>query len=385
MSDTEVLTGPQATTAPDAGPRIEIDPESRLADIEDLYLDGTLVLVGCGKAKRDPEDPADLHLASIGPNENFGPTWTDETGPAWRAADLYTSSYFAVKRNLAELITRWVPDPGTNNLGGWAILSAEHHVLHPWEDVKYYDKRIDDIGDDPTNPDHHVENRFGLRRPDGQEIVTEMDQWAAMVAYGLASWIASFREQGALPWEVDANTLLVLAGQDYITPLRERGVFEYGIDRMTGNPNEGRGPDGRPQFPLRTRFLFEEIPAGGNGEQMAWMSDAVDQLEPLVSDRDAGEQRELGTWTGRERTCEACGVSAAEAALTDFDGAVYCAAHEPIGRCARCNAWTHENGLGNYPLCPDCQTERGGQKREPLVEEPAGRQATLADDGGSER
>lgn len=38
-------------------------------------------------------------------------------------------------------------------------------------------------------------------------------------------------------------------------------------------------------------------------------------------------------------------------------------------KCARCESWTHETGLGAYPLCTDCQSEYGGMTNEPLVDD----------------
>lgn len=277
--------GIQVGVDSETGPRIGFESDRKQTDREEVYLDGTLVLVGCGKAKRDPDDPLDLHAASTAPNEPMSSLPGADTGPAWRAEDLYTSTYFGVKREFAEIVTAWAR--GYDG-GPWGILSAEHGVVPHWQELKPYDTSIDDIGDDPFNADHRVEsNAFGRRRPDGQEIVTEMDKWAATVATSLCKWVAGFREQGAAPWTNDANELLVLAGQDYIAPLRERGVFEYGISRMSGNPNEGF------KFPLEPRYLFEVIPAGGNGEQMGWMSEAIERLEPLVNDSVGAEQATL--------------------------------------------------------------------------------------------
>lgn len=265
----------------DVGPSLALDPETE-ADENAIHLDGTLVLVGCGKAKRDPDDPVDLHAASVGPDEPMSDRPGAETGPAWRAEDLYTSSYFAAKREFAELVTSWASETS-----GWGILSAEHAMIEPWKQLTPYDTTIDDLGDDPTNPEHRVPNRFGRRRPDGQPIVTEMDRWAARVASALMRWIGGHRPRRAKPWENNANTLLVLAGKNYIEPLRSRGVFEYGIARMAGNPNEGY------KQPLRTRFLLEEIDAGGIGEQMAWLSDAIERLGPHVTEQEPSEQTTL--------------------------------------------------------------------------------------------
>lgn len=359
----------QVTT--DAGPTLDFEPDFEDTDRRHVYLDGTLVLVGCGKAKRDPTDPTDLHVAEYGPDEPIrksGPT-----GPAWRAEDLYTSPYFGAKREFAELLTRWARPYDS---GEWAILSAEHGVVQNWEPLTYYDTSINDLGDDPTNPDHRVENSFGRRRPDGQEIVTEMDAWAARVATTLCKWVSRFRPKGANPWENDANELLVLAGQDYIEPLRERGVFEYGIARMTGNPNGGY------TFPLAVRYLFEEIPAGGNGEQMGWLSTAIGRIEDAVGEDAPTTQRDLGAYGGDRRACVSCGTTSSDAdALGEFDGVVYCRDCEPIGRCKRCDEWTHETGLGRFPVCPDCQTDHGGMRRDSIEDGETYEQTSLTDGG----
>jgi len=250
------------------------DADPTIASLEDIYLDGTLVLIGCGAQKRDPSEPQDLHAAAVGPDEDF----RTGTGPAWEAQDLYTHWYFQAKREFAELVSTWSGDI-EDNPPGWAILSAEHGVLFPWSKVQPYDTTIDDLGGEETNPDHRVRNSFARRRPDGREIVTERDQWAANVAYGLARWQAMFRDAGAPGPDSSnrANTLLVLAGQQYLDPLRDRGVFEYGISKMV------RGADG-PTLPVgNTRFLFEQLDAGGIGEQGAWLSDAVGRLEEQVT------------------------------------------------------------------------------------------------------
>jgi len=264
----------------------DVEDDQQQTAAEQIYQSGTLVLVGCGKSKRDPGDPTDVHLAEVDPGVNLGPSWSDETGPAWRAEDLYTSTYFSTKRELAETVTQWDGDPDTTP---WAILSAEYDLLWPWEVVTPYDTTIDDLGDDPTIEDHLVGNSVGRRRPDGREIVTEMDQWASMVAYGLSRWLSMHREKGGTPWTSEASTLLVLAGQDYIEPLRERGVFEYGISRMAGNVNDVH------ELPVNVRFLFEEIDAGGIGEQMGWMSEAIDALGGPA------DHSEQGTLSGGEQ------------------------------------------------------------------------------------
>lgn len=95
----------QSTPTPDQpGELLPDDPDPTIADLNDIYLDGTLVLVGFGKAKRDPSDPTNLHLATVPPGESIR-RHSRETGPAWRAEDLYTSAYFQAKREFAETVT----------------------------------------------------------------------------------------------------------------------------------------------------------------------------------------------------------------------------------------------------------------------------------------
>ena len=76
----------------------------QLSDLSDIYEHGALALIGCGAAKRSPTDENDLLLASVGSDESFGPDWTDETGPAWKARDLYSSTYFRLKKQFARRI-----------------------------------------------------------------------------------------------------------------------------------------------------------------------------------------------------------------------------------------------------------------------------------------
>lgn len=273
MSDTLTVTTTGEATTLSFG--TDPDDPTRATDERPVYLDRTLVLIGCGAAKRDPDDPTDLHLAA---------TPTGEEPPKWRAKDLYTSTYFQLKREFAENVTQWARGYDGSP---YSIISAEHAVVPCNQKLQKYDTSIDDIGDDPTNPDHRVDNRFDRRRPDGQEIVTEMDQWAAQVAYTLCKWVSNFRPRRARPWDNDATELLLLAGKDYVEPLRERGVFEYGISRMTGDPNTGV------KFPLDVRCLFDEIDAGGIGDQMGWLSSAISEIENAGSDPETAEQQTL--------------------------------------------------------------------------------------------
>lgn len=270
------MTSGIQTTTPTVGGTEDQDPN--LADVPTIFDEGTFVLVGCGAAKRDPEDPVDIHEAVVGPDESFGSDWSDETGPAWEAQDLYTSTYFGVKRDFAEMATQWARKRDGE---AWAILSAEHYLLRPWEPVKPYDTTIDDLGDDYTNDDHLVDFAYP-RRPDGRPLVTELDKWTFMVAVELQRWLTQFG-RGTV------RNLIVLAGQDYVEPLRERGAFD-GL----GNIREGH--EG---IQVEPTFLFEEIDADGIGEQMAWLSDAMSQVEERRSE---SQQITLSQTAGGEST-----------------------------------------------------------------------------------
>lgn len=105
----------------------------------------TFALVGCGKAKKD--DPAP-------------------------AADLYTSSYFGLKRKWAE-----------ENAERWAILSAKYGIVFPDTEIPPYDVTVGD-------PDH------------------DADDWARKVDAQLLT----------LGWR-NVDEVAVLAGSRYTDPL----------------------------------------------------------------------------------------------------------------------------------------------------------------------
>lgn len=302
---TDVSPQQGASTAPTTAD----GDRTRLSDLSDIYEQGTFVLIGCGAAKRDPTDPADLRQATIGPDEEgtFRGGSFGETGPAWRAEDLYTSTYFRVKREFAETVTQWLPRPYDNG-APWAILSAEHHILQPFEPVAPYNTTIDDLAD-PNPPFDEAYDPPGMtrmteRRPDGEPLLTELDAWATRVALELDRWLFSAgtdvtddpddyfvtARDGQRLWkDVPCRSLLVLAGRDYVAPLRERDVFERGYFRSPAHPTDYVGPD-RPEV----TFLFDEIDADGIGEQMARLSDAV---ERLAADSPATEQAGIGEWS----------------------------------------------------------------------------------------
>ncbi|MFD1601008.1 DUF6884 domain-containing protein [Halobellus rarus] len=167
----------------------------------------TLVLVGCGAAKRDE------------------PT---------RAADLYTSTYFAKKREYAETIG-----------DAWLILSAEHGLIAPERVIDPYETSIDDLDDGA------------------------LDVHAHDVGLSLIDWTTNEIAKG-----FDVEEIVVLAGRRYVDPLRERDAFSAGI-----NPPV--------TFPLQTNDL------GGIGEQMSWLAERVEAVSAEQSSlvTDGGEYR----------------------------------------------------------------------------------------------
>lgn len=160
-----------------------------------------IVVVGCGAAKRDRElEPGKLRLRR------------------YPAQELYTSSYFSVKREYAE---------GVGDQ--WAILSAEHGIVFPWEQLEPYETVIDELDDEA------------------------LGGWADDVIGALEEWVAWELSDGA-----DRIVLELLAGQQYLEPIRS--TLELGA--------EGDGD-------LDVRFPFDGT--SGIGDQMQLLGDRVDQ------------------------------------------------------------------------------------------------------------
>lgn len=155
-----------------------------------------VVLVGCGQSKQNP---------TLEPGKLLPRTWP--------ARELYTSTYFRLKREYAETIG-----------DQWAILSAEHGLVFPWEELEPYDTSIDDLDQE------------------------EIEAWAEWVVVQLEEWF-SFD----LSEDVDAIEVDILAGTSYVDPLRP--TFEL-----------VRGP-------IRFRYPFDDT--AGIGEQMGWLKKQV--------------------------------------------------------------------------------------------------------------
>lgn len=114
--------------------------------------DEVVPLVGCGKQKR-------------------------EDGREHMAKALYTSSYFAQKRRLAEAASRWY------------ILSAKHGLLAPSHPLGYYDRSMGDVAQ-----------------------AGETAAWGDRVVAALLCRWGEFADAGVA-------ALALLAGSDYVDPL----------------------------------------------------------------------------------------------------------------------------------------------------------------------
>ncbi|ELZ38796.1 hypothetical protein C471_09230 [Halorubrum saccharovorum DSM 1137] len=162
------------------------------------------------------------------------------------AKDLYRRAYWTCKREYGE------------TLGDeWTIISAEHAVLDPDEPIEYYERTPDDLAGVPVDSSE--------RLPTGEPVTTLLDQWALRVYEGITEWVSSV--SGLDPRDIELEILL---GRSYRDPLEARGVF----DRL------------RARGDLSIRFPFQEVEqaAGGNGNQMGWMSDEVEAATAVATD-----------------------------------------------------------------------------------------------------
>ncbi|MFY4814799.1 DUF6884 domain-containing protein [Haloarcula sp. AONF1] len=225
---------------------------------------GRFVLIGCGDAKTD--DPAE-------------------------ARDLYTSSYFAVKRSYAEAAVQWART-ADRRANTWAVLSAEHGILMPRQTVAPYDTTIEDLRDDP------IEGEANYRLPSGDCVESRLDRWALRVHSSLGDWLR--RPYAADQQESPCRELVVLAGSDYVDALRKRGIFD-------GRPTAIRtGRETYTALPPKAtvRFPFQERDFDGMFDQMGWLSDRAEELSSAaaparrseLSAFDGGFERDSATW-----------------------------------------------------------------------------------------
>jgi hypothetical protein len=168
-----------------------------------------LALVGCGKKKREVTGH---------------PNYADNH---YRAAVLYTSVYFALKREYAERMCEY-----------WYILSAKHALYHPFCIMKPYDVQL---------------TRSGFAGDD-EPAFDSVDAWADAVLEQLQEkleYLANSSGNDAV------DEVVVLAGQAYVEPLRD------GLDALD----------------VSVRYPFDRT--SGIGEQMGWLNESTDETEPV--------------------------------------------------------------------------------------------------------
>lgn len=166
-------------------------------------------LVGCGKQKQ-----------SVDGNPQHA-------NNHYRAANLYTSTYFALKREYAERMCEY-----------WYILSAKHGLYHPFCIMKPYDIQLTRSGfggDDPA--------RFATVEAWGNRVLQQLEE--------RLEYLANSDGNDAV------DEIVVLAGQAYVEPLR----------------------DGLEALDVAVRYPFDST--SGIGEQMGWLNESTDETEPV--------------------------------------------------------------------------------------------------------
>jgi hypothetical protein len=169
-----------------------------------------LALVGCGKAKRE-----------VTGNPNHA-------NNQYRAAALYASVYFRLKREYAERMCDY-----------WRILSAKHGLYHPFCIMRPYDVQLTPSGFEG----------------DDEPLFESVDAWAEAVL-GDVDEMLRYCERG----NDTVDEIVVLAGRAYADPLRDR-LAELDAD---------------------VHYPFDAT--SGIGEQMGWLKAHTDS-EASVSVR----------------------------------------------------------------------------------------------------
>jgi len=156
-----------------------------------------IALVGCGAAKQDLD--------------------AGETVPA---KELYTSNYFALKREYAETCC-----------DEWRILSAEHGLLDPETKIEAYDASLN-----PQSDSYIGDYEAGV--------------WAVETAQSISVWTS---------YKIPYTHYVVLAGEDYVGHRH----IEAELERRQ-----------------HVRFPFRRNDLEGIGDQMNWLRDAIDSYHP---------------------------------------------------------------------------------------------------------
>jgi hypothetical protein len=191
----------------------------------------TRVLVGCGAEKQSSRAPA---------------------------RDLYTSDYFAKKREYAEAYG-----------DTWTVLSALHGSLATSSLVEPYDVTMDDY---PLNADEY---------PDAEFRTT--DKWAASVIEGLENCVHNLER-----WD-DRRPLgrvEILAGQAYVTPLRDS------LDALAD------------EHGFEAVYPFDGT--AGIGEQIGWLTDRIEAHDErsAATDAQSAPRATNATESGASRATE---------------------------------------------------------------------------------
>lgn len=151
-----------------------------------------VAFVGCGAAKADVDDPVP-------------------------AKDLYTSSYFSLKREYAE-----------TTCDDWYIVSAEHGLLSPDDEIELYDASL--VPDDDSFIGDYQAGKWSVRT--SQEISTALSLWTY------------------------TTTAVLLLGQNYQEHLED---WAFATIRHVETP-------------------FEDT--SGLMDQMGWLRDEIDNYQP---------------------------------------------------------------------------------------------------------
>ena len=160
----------------------------------------TLVLVGCGAAKQATAVPA---------------------------RELYTSSYFGLKREYAETVG-----------DSWAILSALYGAIEPDKPTAPYDVTI---GDYPLDDEQRVGH-------------TTVDEWAGTVLTDVEQQLRERDGDRSAP-----DRVVILAGRSYVEPIRDE------LDRLAA------------ECDVETVYPFDDT--SGIGEQMGWLRERIEAAE----------------------------------------------------------------------------------------------------------